>query len=156
MRKISEATRRDLTDSLHLEKVQRSGRLGEPDFLARIFDLKALPSRDHRLNDAYRDIWQHRVNNPQDWDDDWVFYDSRFDLLPADDDLFLTFLCETLHPVVRSDAEEVERLRQMYNLLLGKDGYALVERARMSGRPLTTMPWCNYVPCEGLLPQPPR
>ena len=135
-KKISEATRRDLIDSLLLEKIQWAGRLEEPDFLARIFDVNALPSKDHRFPNAYRDIWQHRVNNPHDWEDDWIFYDSRFDLLHADDDLFLTFLCETLHPVVRSDPEEVERLRQTYNLFLSKDGYELVERARMSGRPV--------------------
>lgn len=134
--KISEATRRDLIDSLLLEKVQWAGRLEEPDFLARIFDVNALPSKDYRFPNAYRDIWQHRVNNPHDWEDDWIFYDSRFDLLHTDDDLFLTFLCETLHPVVRSDPEEVERLRQTYNLFLGKDGYELVERARMAGRPV--------------------
>jgi len=135
-RKISEATRRDLIDSLLLEKISWAGRLQEPDFLARIFDLNVLPSKDYRFKNAYRDIWQHRVNNPHDWDDDWVFYDSRFDLLHADDDLFLNFLCETLHPVVRSDPEEVERLRQMYNLFLRKDGYELVERGRMAGRPV--------------------
>ncbi|MBX9965833.1 MAG: abortive infection family protein [Burkholderiales bacterium] len=135
-KKISEATRRDLIDSLLLENVQWAGRLEEPDFLARIFDVNALPSKDYRFTNAYRDIWQHRVNNLRDWDDDWIFYDSRFDLLHADDDLFLTFLCETLHPVVRSGPEEVERLRQMYNLFLRKDGYELVERARMAGRPV--------------------
>jgi hypothetical protein len=135
-KKISEAIRRDLIDSLLLEKIQWAGRLEEPDFLARIFDVNSLPSKDHRFSNAYRDILQHRVNNPHDWDDDWVFYDSRFDLLHADDELFLTFLCETLHPVVRSDTEEVERLKQMYNLFLRKDGYELVERARMAGRPV--------------------
>jgi hypothetical protein len=135
-KKISEGTRRDLIDSLLLEKVQWAGRLEEPDFLARIFDVNAFPSKDYRFPNAYRDIWQHRVNNPGDWEDDWIFYDSRFDLLHADDDLFLTFLCETLHPVVRSDPEEVERLRQTYNLFLRKDGYELVERARMAGRPV--------------------
>lgn len=135
-KKISEATRRDLVDYLLLEKVHWAGRLEEPDFLARIFDVNALPSKDHRFTNAYRDIWQHRVNNPNDWEDDWVFYDSRFDLLHADDDQFLTFLCETLHPVVRSDPEEVERLRQTYNHFLRQDAYELVERARMSGRPV--------------------
>lgn len=135
-KKISEATRRDIIDSLLLNKVQWAGHLEEPEFLARIFDVNALPSKDHRYTNAYRDIWQHRVNNPQDWDDGWIFHDSRFDLLHADNDLFLTFLCETLHPVVRSDPEEVERIRQTYNLFLRKDGYELVERARMAGRPV--------------------
>lgn len=134
--KLPEATRRDLIDSLLLEKVQWSGRLEEPDFLARIFDVNALPSNDYRFLSAYRDIWQHRVNNPSDWKDDWVFYDSRFDLLHCDDELFLRFLCETLHPVVRSDLEEVERLLQLYNHFLRTDGYEIVERARMAGRPV--------------------
>lgn len=136
VKNISEATRRDLIDALLLERVQWAGRLEEPDFLARIFDVNALPSKDSRFTNAYRDIWQHRVNNPNDWEDDWIFYDSRFDLLHADDDQFLTFLCETIHPVVRSDPEEVERLRQMYNHFLRQEGYELVERARMSGRPV--------------------
>jgi hypothetical protein len=134
--KISEATRRDLIDSLLLEKVHWSGRLEEPDFLARIFDVNSMPSRDNRFSSAYRDIWQHRVNNPDDWGDDWVFYDPRFDLLHADDELFLNFLCETLHPVVRSDPEEVECLRQLYNHFLRGDGYELLEKARMAGRPV--------------------
>jgi hypothetical protein len=134
--KISEATRRDLVDSLLLEKINWAGRLEEPDFLARIFDVNSMPSKDYRFPSAYRDIWQHRVNNPEDWGDDWVFYDSRFDLLHADDELFLTFLCETLHPVVRSDPEEVEKLRQMYNHFLRNDGYELVEKVRMAGRPV--------------------
>ena len=134
--KITEATRRDLIDSILLENVRWSGRLEEPDFLARIFDIQNLPSKDYRFTSAYRDIWQHRVNNPTDWDDDWVFYDSRFDLLHCDDELFLRFLCETIHPVVRSDPEEVERLRQSYNHFLANDGYEIVARARMAGRPV--------------------
>ena len=133
---VSEATRRNLIDSLLLENVQWSGRLEEPDFLSRIFDVNSLPSKDYRFPSAYRDIWQHRVNNPGDWQDDWVFYDSRFDLLHCDDELFLRFLCETLHPIVRSDPEEVERLLQLYNHFIRTDGYEIVERARMAGRPV--------------------
>ena len=45
---MSEATRRDITDSLMLENVNWAGRLEEPDFLARLFDVKSLPSKDHR------------------------------------------------------------------------------------------------------------
>lgn len=133
---ISEATRRDLVDSLILDSTDWAGRLEEPDFLARIFDLRAMPSRDHRFRDAYGDIWQHRVNNPQDWEEDWVFHDARFDLLHCDDELFLRFLCETLHPVVRSDPEEIEKLRQNYNHFLRADGYEVVERTQMAGRPV--------------------
>ena len=131
--KISEATRRDIFDSIVIENVPWNGRIEEPDFLARLFDLKSLPSTDGRFKDAYGDIWQHRINN-YDWDDDWVFSDTRFNLLHGEDEMFLRFLCETLHPVVRTDAEEIERLRQGYNLLLQNDGYEIVAKAKMAGR----------------------
>lgn len=131
--KISEATRRDIFDSIVIENVPWNGRLEEPDFLARLFDLKALPSTDSRFGDAYGDIWQHRINN-EDWDDYWVFTDPRFNLLHGEDEMFLRFLCETLHPVVRTDAEEIERLRQGYNLLLQNDSYEIVPKTRMAGR----------------------
>lgn len=131
--KISEATRRDIFDSIVIENVPWNGRLEEPDFLARLFDLKSLPSTDGRFKDAYGDIWQHRINN-FDWDDYWVFNDTRFNLLHGEDEMFLRFLCETLHPVVRTDTEEIERLRQGYNLLLQNDGYEIVPKTKMAGR----------------------
>lgn len=133
MMKISEATRRDIFDSITIEHVSWNGRLEEPDFLARLFDLSSLPSTDSRFKDAYGDIWQHRINN-FDWDEYWVFSDSRFNLLHGEDETFLRFLCETLHPVVRRDAEEVERLRQGYNLLLQNDGFEIVPITKMAGR----------------------
>jgi hypothetical protein len=131
--KISEATRRDIFDTVMIENVSWNGRLEEPEFLARLFDLSALPSTDGRFKDAYGDIWQHRINN-FDWDDYWVFTDTRFNLLHGDDEMFLRFLCETLHPVVRTDTEEVERLKQGYNILLQNDGYEIVPKAKMAGR----------------------
>lgn len=129
---ISEATRRDVFDSIVIENVPWNGRLEEPDFLARLFDLKSLPSTDSRFSDAYGDIWQHRINN-DDWDDYWVFTDTRFNLLHGEDEIFLRFLCETLHPVVRTVPEEIERLRQGYNLLLKNDGYEIVPKTKMGG-----------------------
>ncbi|MCP9796691.1 abortive infection family protein [Cyanobium sp. Lug-B] len=133
--KITQLTRRDIIDSLVAEKVNWSGRLEESEFLSRIFDLQSLPSDDSRFTDAAGDIWQHRVNN-FDWDDDWVFYDRRFNLLTGDDEIFLRFLAETLHPVVRQDSTEAERLAQMLNQFLQKDGFQLVELTRLSGKPV--------------------
>jgi len=130
---ISEATRRDIFDSFVVEKLTWNGRLEEPDFLARLFDLKSMPSNDGRFDDAYGDIWQHRINN-NDWDDYWVFSDTRFNLLHGEDEIFLRFLCETIHPVVRTNQEEVERLRQNYNLLLRNEGYEIVSKTKMGGR----------------------
>lgn len=133
--KISQVTRRDIFDSIIAERFAWSGRLEEPEFLARLFELQSLPSTDHRFDDAAGDIWQHRVNN-FDWDYDWIFYDRRFNLLGCDDEVFLRFLCESIHPVVRPDVTEAERYCQLYNQYLRHDGFQLVERTRLSGKPV--------------------
>lgn len=133
---ISETTRRNILDTLRIQKINWSGRLDEPDFLARIFDLEQLPSSDGRFRSAAGDIWQHRINNPMDWEDDWVFSDNRFNLLRGDDETFLQFLCEMIHPVVRNNPQETEILRQLFNEFLAEDGYEIVERSKISGLPV--------------------
>jgi hypothetical protein len=147
--KITELTRRDIIDAITVEKVNWCGRLEESVFLSRIFDLSTMPSTDQRFPNAAGDIWQHRVNN-FDWDDDWVFYDSRFNLNHGDDEVFLQFLCETLHPVVRSDPTEVERVCQMFNQYLQNDGFQLVQKARISGRPIFAGRYVGIVQTPGI------
>jgi hypothetical protein len=133
--KISEITRRDIMDLVFLEKINLYGRLEEINFLSRIWDLEAMPSTDSRFKDAMGDIWQHTINN-DDWEPGWVFSDSRFNLMKGDDETFLRFLCESIHPVVRSDTTESERLCQLFNKYLENDGYQLAEKARISGKPV--------------------
>jgi hypothetical protein len=130
---ITPLTRRNIADEL--SSLNWAGRMPEPDFLSRIFDLAKMPSTDGRFPNAYGDIHQHRINN-YDWQDDWVFYDARFALMTGDDETLLRFLCETIHPVVRPDAQEVEKLLAIYNDHLRPDGYQLFEQTRMSGRPV--------------------
>jgi hypothetical protein len=70
-----------------------------------------------------------------DWDEDWIFHDSRFGL--ADDDgPLLAFLVEMLHPAVRTDLAEVEQLRNFLNSVLTHDGYELVQVDAISGAPV--------------------
>lgn len=133
--KISSLTRRDIIDSISVERIAWNGRLDETEFLSRLYDLSAMPSTDGRFRDAQGDIWQHRVNN-EDWDDDWLFRDPRFNLLTGDDETFLRFLCEMVHPVVRSDTTESQKLVQLFNESLQNDGFKLLESARLSGRPV--------------------
>lgn len=135
MNRISEVTRRNIFDFMSVDGVVWPGRLAETEFLARLFDLENLPSYDSRYRTASGDIWQHRENN-LDWGDYWVFSDDRFQLLRGDDEVFLRFLCESLHPVVRTDPTEVERLRQQYNQFLAADGFEIVENSRISNRPV--------------------
>jgi len=133
--KISQITRRDIVDAITAEAVNWSGRLEEQEFLSRLYELQNMPSTDDRFPDAAGDIWQHRINN-HDWDDDWVFYDRRFSLLAGDDEVFLRFLCEIIHPVVRPDVTEAEKLCQLFNQYLRNDGFQLVEKTRLSGKPV--------------------
>lgn len=133
--KISELTRRDIIDAIQVENFFWWGRMDETAFLSRLYDLQKLPSTDGRFSDALGDIWQHRINN-FDWDNDWIFYDPRFGLRDGDDEAFLQFCCETIHPVVRSDVTEVERIRQLYNQYLKNDGFEIVEKTRISNKPV--------------------
>lgn len=80
MNEISELTRRKIIDSLALNQIPWQGRLNDADFLSRVYDLASLPSTDSRYTGAYADIMQHRVYW-DDWPGDWIFHDSRFNLL---------------------------------------------------------------------------
>ena len=142
---ITQVTRRDIVDAIVVERVNWAGRMEEQQFLARLFNLGSLPSTDHRFSDAASDIWQHRVRN-DDWDNDWVFYDRRFDLINADDEVFLRFLCETIHPIVRPDTTEVVRLCQLYNEFLKRDGYQIVEKTKISGKPIFVAQYIGMAP----------
>ncbi|MGE4555845.1 MAG: hypothetical protein AB7D07_03385 [Desulfovibrionaceae bacterium] len=133
--KISKATRRDIFDMLSMWDLHWSGRLREPDFLSRIFDLKSMPSTDGRFRDAYGDIYQHRINN-YDWEEDWIFFDSRFNLLHCDDEIFLRFLCEMIHPAVRPNLEEALEVCEKLNFHLKQDGFRISENTRLSGKPI--------------------
>lgn len=117
------------------EKIVWHGRLGEVEFLYRIFRLDDLPSGDRRCETAAGDIALHREHF-SDWDDDWVFQDDRFNLMGCSAAEFMVFLCETIHPELRRDAKEAEQICETYNRYLKNDGFQLVEKARLSGRPV--------------------
>ena len=133
-RAISEISRRAIFDELSVGEISWCGRLSEPDFLARLYDLDKLPSHDSRFDTMAGDIWQHRENN-LDWDADWVFSDSRLDLMGGPDDALLRFLCEMVHPAVRPDSKEAKALVTTFNEHLLVDGWELVEGRPISGRP---------------------
>lgn len=144
--KIAKAVRQDIIDGLRLERTNWSGRLDPTEFLSRIWDLEQLPSDDGRFKTAAGDIWQHTVNNPSDWPDDWIFSDSRFNLLGCDDEIFLRFLCEMVHPVVRPDAQEAEAIVQLINESLVHSGFEVVARSRVAGRTV----WAPRSRLEGI------
>ena len=132
---LSEAARRSIIDHLTISQISWAGRLSEDEFLGRLYDLTKVPSTDHRFQSSMADIRQHRVNW-SDWADDWVFFDSRFNLMYAPDGEFLLFLCETVHPAVRPEDDEAQELVASYNAMLQQDGWSIVEKSRIAGRAL--------------------
>lgn len=133
-RNITEITRRRIFDQFCVEQLSWSGRLDEVEFLRRLYDVDSLPSGDRRYTNAAGDIAQHILFN-DDWDYDWVFFDSRFRLNDGPDSVLLAFLAEMLHPVVRPNREEVDRLLFDLNEALRADGYELVQNGAISGFP---------------------
>jgi AbiJ N-terminal domain 3 len=131
---LTTVTRRAIIRDLARLSIWWGGDLEDPEFLERLHPLGDLPSTDSRYSDALGDILQHRVAN-YDWDDDWVFGDSRFKL-DTDDDRFLDFLAETAHPEVRSDVEEAARIVAVYNNNLKHDGFEIFHKQSISGRPV--------------------
>lgn len=131
--KINAQTRSDLIDWLSSGPYHWSGFEDEDAFLSRLFDLKSLPSTDSRRSQfptAAEDIWQHRVRNT-DWEDDWVFSDSRFNIRHADDDLFLRFLVATVHARTRDNPEAAAELVRVYSETLRQHGFEIVESRRV-------------------------
>jgi hypothetical protein len=131
---ITQVTRRAIADILTLS-YHWSGALPEDDFLARLYDLDNMPSTDYRTeyNTAKKDIWKHRVVN-SDWSNDWVFTDSRFNLLHAADAEFVRFLCETVHPIVRPSPDEALEMVNAFNTYLLVDGWKISVVNEISGK----------------------
>jgi hypothetical protein len=130
---ITEVTRRRIFELLR--GTDWTGGMGDLRFLARLYDLDAMPSYDSRFATAGQDISQHRYNNP-DWEDDWIFSDDRFGLQRGPDETLLRFLAETLHPAVRTDTDEVARLLTALNEVLSRDAFALAPAGVISGYPV--------------------
>lgn len=160
MKKITQITKRDIIDIINngivintdniinpdyyennLEdkncKICYHGRLNEFEFLQRIYDLQNMTSTDSRYSNAEGDIQQHTINN-DDWDIDWVFSDKRFGLLYGDDEIFLKFICEMFHPIVRNESQPWKKILSIINDLLRIDGYELYELRHISGRAIYT------------------
>jgi len=131
---ISSVTRRDLFDEIIEKRFRWHGRLNEILFLNRIYNLEKMPSTDDRYSNAEDDIWQHRERN-FDWEDWWILSDSRFDLLHCPDNVFLKFICEMIHPSVRTE-NEVNEILPIINKYLNKDNFELFPKNYISGRPV--------------------
>jgi|CXWL01.1.fsa_nt_gi hypothetical protein len=124
---ISRIARMNIIQTMKRESISWSGNLNNVEFLTRLYDLESLPSFDSRFKTSYFDITTHTVSF-DDWDHDWIFTDSRFDLMNCEDLTFLKFLCETIHPVVRPNADESKKLLDVYNYELVSEGYKITKK----------------------------
>ncbi len=131
---ISEITRRDLIDYLLLRKPPFNGRLDEISFLKRIWNLSSMPSTDSRFSNAEGDIWQHMVNN-YDWDNSYLLKEY-LELLNCDDNTFLKFIENTIHPVVLSDEKVLDESVAEFNKRLNPDGFSLEINSYISSHPI--------------------
>lgn len=129
------STRRNILDGFIVTKITWYGNLEQSNFLGRLFDLSKLPSTDPRYKTADEDIWKHTYAN-DDWPEEWVFTDRRFNFLHVEDNLFLEFLCMTIHPTVRDNQDQVVTLLEIYNNNLSKNGYELFPSREIAGRPI--------------------
>lgn len=57
-------------------------------------------------------------------------------MLKCEDAAFLNFICEMIHPVVRADADEVDKLLRLFNDNLRHDEFEIVEQTCISNRPV--------------------
>lgn len=129
---ISEITRRNIIDELYIKR-NITGKYDLIEFLNRVWNLDNMPSTDSRFNTASGDIWQHMINN-DDWDEVYL-YEKYLELLIATDELFIKFLEQVVHPLVRHEDEQNEYV-EFINRHLIKDGYKFSIAENISGFPV--------------------
>lgn len=132
---IELSSRRNILDGFLVTRIPWYGNLEQTGFLGRLFDLSKLPSTDGRYKTADEDIYKHTVLN-YDWPDEWIFTDSRFNILHLPDKLFLDFLCLTIHPTVRDKDDQVVTLLEIYNNNLSKHQIEIAKVSEIAGKPV--------------------
>ncbi len=160
MKRITEITRRDIFELFingmdwenGIETVEIRfdwhGRLSQKEFLSRLYDLRALDSKDPRFQNAEEELVHHTVKN-DDYEGVWVFEDGRFCLMEGEDEILLRFLSEMFHPVVRDEKGYWKEFRDEINDLLRKDRYELFVANEVSGRDVYS--WREYDPEQSAL-----
>ena len=123
---ISEATCRDIESSVNDNKIEWEGRL--PNF-------KALTDKlefgDNFWHYPQNDLIFRPLNRKR------IIDDIGGVLAELETAQVLEFLCQTIHPAVRQDQDEVKKLYSIYNKHLKLDGYEIFEtKEKNAGRPI--------------------
>lgn len=144
LHRITEITRRDILDlfkngvdvgwfGTDIQTYPYHGRLGEIDFLKRLYPLNKMKSDERRFQNLEEVIYQHTVNN-DDYETNWIFTDERFPLKVGSDAEYLRFICEIFHPVALVDNDVSKKYFGLICSFLRKDGYELYPKEEISGR----------------------
>lgn len=122
-----------------------SGKLDEIEFLSRLYDLRKLPSTDIRYPNAYFDVRKHTLED-DDYQQGWVFKDTRFGLEEGSDEDYLKFLCEIFHPEVRDEGKQWKVFLNRVNELINENGYIICPVKKTANRNIYG--WKTYNPEE--------
>jgi hypothetical protein len=68
-----------------------------------------------------------------DWEDGFLL-SEYLDLLHCEDDLFMKFICQVLHPEAISEGDFANTLADSLNIQLKNDGYEVESKRKISGR----------------------
>ena len=127
---ITEITRRDVA------KCFGDDLCGEQDVVAlvsKLFPIQSLAAEFFSGRSFARDIEQHMVRNPGDWDVEYLF--QQIGALKCSRDRFGRLLEAALHPLGRRGSEQTD-LADALNRVLRRDGYALGVADEESGYPI--------------------
>ncbi len=83
-----------------------------------------------------------------DWSEEWIFTDSRFNVLHAPDEEFLDFLCMTINPRIRGNKEELTALLEIYNNNLKRDGVIIEKSSEIAGQPIFSPKYTSIISAE--------
>ncbi|WFU79277.1 hypothetical protein QA645_32990 [Bradyrhizobium sp. CIAT3101] len=127
---ITEITRRDVA------KCFGDDLCGQQDPVAlvgRLFPIQNLAAEFFSGRSLAREIEQHMVRNPGDWDVEYLF--QQIGALTCSRDRFGHLLEAALHPLGRRGPEQID-LAEAINRVLRRDGYILNIEAEESGYPI--------------------
>jgi hypothetical protein len=127
---ITEITRRDVAKCFGDDLC---GGQDVVEIVRKFFPIDTLGAEFFSGRSLARDIEQHMIRNPGDWDVEYLF--QQIGALTCSRDRFGRLLEAALHPLGRRGAEQTA-LVDALNLVLRRDGYALSRVAEESGYPI--------------------
>jgi hypothetical protein len=127
---ITEITRRDVAKCFGDDLCREQDVVA---FVGKLFPIHTLGAEFFSGRSLARDIEQHMVRNPGDWDVEYLF--QQIGALTCSRDRFRRLLEAALHPLGRRGPEQTA-LVDTLNGVLRRDGYVLSSVAEESGYPI--------------------